>query len=144
MHDKPRFRDAAISDAAPLARLAGELGYPTSTEEMTRRLAMLLSQHHHGILVAELESIVGWIHVSHMVSLESDAFAEIRGLVVAESHRGAGIGAHLVSLAEVWAKGHGCNRIRVRTNVVREKTRKFYGRLGFQSKKTQEVFDKTL
>ena len=32
------IRDAKVSDAAALAALAGELGYPTTSAEMERRL----------------------------------------------------------------------------------------------------------
>jgi GNAT superfamily N-acetyltransferase len=143
MNENLIIRNAKISDAVALAKLAGELGYPTTTAEMKSRIDELLSKSFHGLFVAELDSVVGWIHVSLIQSLESDSFAEILGLVVAESHRGSGIGAQLVATAECWAEKKGCHRIRARTNIVREKTRTFYRRLGFQSKKTQEVFDKT-
>ncbi len=144
MNGKSNIRHAIESDAVALAALAGELGYPTTTAEMKSRFGKVLSVSDHGIFVAEFDSIVGWIHVSLIRSLESDAFAEIRGLVVAESYRNSGIGSQLVAMAESWGQKKGCHRIRVRTNIVREKARLFYERLGFQSKKTQEVFDKTL
>ena len=142
MNENLRIRSAKKSDAVALATLAGELGYPATTAEMKSRFDKLFTASDHGIFVAELDSIVGWIHVSMSQSLESDALAEIRGLVVTESHHRSGIGTQLVAMAEVWAHKKGCHRIRVRTNIVREKTREFYKRLGFQSKKTQEVFDK--
>ena len=138
------IRNAKASDAVALAKLSGEFGYPTTTAEMKRRFKELFSKSYHGLFVAEVDSIVGWIHVSLIQSLESDSFAEIRGLVVAESHRGSGIGTQLVAKAEGWAQEKGCCRIRVRTNIKRKKAGIFYRRLGFQSKKTQEVFDKTL
>jgi len=138
------IRNAKKSDAVALSKLAGELGYPTTAAEIKSRFDKLLTQSHHGIIIAERDSIVGWIHISLIQSLESDSFAEIRGLVVAESHRNLGIGTQLVAMAESWAQKRGCHRIRVRTNIIREKTRIFYKKLGFQSKKTQEVFDKIL
>lgn len=144
MSESLNIRDAKKSDAVALAKLAGELGYPTTTAEMENRFDKLFSKSHDRIFVAELDSIVGWIHVSLIQSLESDSFAEICGLVVAESYRGLGIGTQLVAMAESWAQKKGCYRIRVRANVVREKARMFYKQLGFQSKKTQEVFDKIL
>ena len=138
------IRNAKKSDAVALSQLAGELGYPTTAAEMKSRFDKLFAQSYHGIFVAECDSIVGWIHISLIQSLESDSFAEIRGLVVAKSHRDSGIGTQLVAMAERWAQERGCHRIRVRTNIMREKTRIFYKKLGFQSKKTQEVFDKIL
>lgn len=144
MNEKPNIRKAKKSDAVALATLAGELGYSTTAAGMKSRLDKLFSTSDHGIFVAELDSIVGWIHVTLSQSLQSDTFADIRGLVVAERHRGSGIGTQLVAMAEKWAHRKGCLRIRVRTNIVRKEARVFYKRLGFESKKTQEVFDKIL
>ena len=138
------IRTAAIDDATSLAALAGELGYPTTTEQMQIRLGTAAAESQHRVFIAELDAIAGWIQVSLMLSLETGQFAEIVGLVVAESERGAGIGGKLVAAAEKWAAEEGCTRIRVRTNVLREKARLFYQRLGYQGVKRQEVFDKAL
>ena len=144
MHQNVNIRKAKKSDAVALARLSGELGYPTTTSEMESRFDKLFSKSDHDIYVAELDTIVGWIHVAVIQSLESNPFVEICGLVVAELHRGTGIGTQLVAMAESWAQEKGYNHIRVRTNILREETRKFYIQVGFQSKKTQEVFDKII
>ena len=138
------IRDAQISDAATLAALAGELGYPTTPAEMEHRLGVLCSDPRHKIFVAERDGLMGWIHVALIDTLESESFAEIRGLVVTEVHRGSGIGAQLVAAAEQWANIKKCNRIRVRTNIVRVEAHAFYKKLGYESKKTQDVFDKSL
>lgn len=139
-----QLREARPSDVAALATLAGELGYPATVPEMEERLARVSSGPDHALLVAEHDAIVGWIHVVLTRSLESDECAEIRGLVVSAGHRGTGIGRQLVLAAERWAREKGCRRIRVRTNVAREHAGAFYRKLGFQSTKTQEVFDMTL
>ncbi len=138
------FRDAQASDAPMLAALAGELGYPTTSAEMERRLEVLRTDPRHKIVVAEHNALLGWIHVSMIETLESESFAEIRGLVVAETHRGSGIGRQLVAAAEHWANQKKCSRIRVRTNIVRVDAHAFYKKLGYVSKKTQDVFDKSL
>ncbi len=138
------IRNAQTSDGAPLAALAGELGYPTTSAEMKHRLELLRSDPHHKIVVAERDGLLGWIHVSMIDTLESESFAEIRGLVVTELHRNAGIGTQLVAAAEKWANEKKCNRIRVRTNIVRVETHAFYKKLGYVSKKTQDIFDKSL
>ncbi|MGD0590764.1 MAG: GNAT family N-acetyltransferase [Bacteroidota bacterium] len=144
MNQTINIRQAKKSDAVALAKLSGELGYPTTTTEMESRFDKLFSKSENGIYVAELDSIVGWIHVALIQTLESNAFVEICGLVVAESSRGTGIGTQLVAMAESWAQEKGCYHIRVRTNILRKKTRMFYKQLGFQSKKTQEVYDKII
>jgi GNAT superfamily N-acetyltransferase len=144
MNQRLNIRKAIKSDAAVLAALSEELGYPTSSQQIEDRLDKLSIKSDNGIYVAELDSIVGWIHVAIIQSLESNPFVEICGLVVAEPYHGRGIGTRLVAMAESWAREKGYNHIRVRTNVLREETRKFYRQVGFQSRKTQEVFDKII
>ena len=138
------IRPAERRDIARIAALAGELGYPSTADEMARRLAAL--GWRDAVLVADDDggACVAWIHVGIIDSLESDRFAEIRGLVVAEASRGAGIGAALVRAAEEWARGRGCPRVRVRSNVLRERTHRFYKRLGYRVGKSQKVFDKSI
>jgi GNAT superfamily N-acetyltransferase len=134
-------RPAEVRDVPALATLAGELGYPTSVDEMSRRLAALVDRD--AVFVAEHDGVcVGWIQVSIVEALESGRFAEIRGLVVAEGQRSGGVGAALVRAAEEWARERACPKVRVRSNVVRERTHRFYERLGYRAVKSQKVFDK--
>jgi GNAT superfamily N-acetyltransferase len=139
-----KIRAATPGDAAALAELSGELGYPTTADQMQKRLDAVLADSKQRIFIAEEDTVVGWLQVSLVWSLESGVAAEIRGLVVAESFRGGGIGGKLVAAAEVWAVKNGCTRIRVRTNVVRKKAHQFYTQLGYRVTKKQEVFDKEL
>lgn len=136
------IRAAEPRDVEAIAALAGELGYPTTSDAMARRLAALGERD--AVLVADDGgACVGWIHISVVESLENDGHAEIRGLVVASTHRGAGIGAALVGAAEEWARRRGLARVRVRSNVIRERTHRFYERLGYRAVKSQKVFDKS-
>lgn len=143
---KPAVRLAELRDAADLARLSGELGYPSTESEIRRRLEDLARLPEHAVFVAESPGgeAVGWLHVCLSHHLESDTFAELVGLVVAESQRSSGVGALLVSEAEAWARASGVREIRVRSNVVRERAHRFYLRQGFQIIKTQAVFSKRL
>ena len=135
------MRVATIDDLPLITSLAGELGYPASAEEMVPRLtALLATPETDAVFVTD----AGWIHVALVKSLESAPFAEIRGLVVAETRRGRGLGAELVAAAEEWARTRGVARIRVRSNVKRERTHAFYERLGYDTTKSQKVFDKKL
>jgi GNAT superfamily N-acetyltransferase len=143
--DAVHLRVAAASDSDALAGLAGELGYPATGSVIGRRLADVLNSENDVVLVASRAGfVIGWIHVSRVASLESDLFAEIRGLVVTDSERGRGVGSQLVSAAEEWSLGHSCPRLRVRSNVVRAETRRFYEKRGFVVTKVQNVFDKPL
>lgn len=139
-----QIRPATPEDANALAVLSGELGYPATQDQILERLTPLHSSGHNAVLVAVEQQIIGWIHVARTLSLESGPGAEIMGLVVAERFRGRGIGAKLVSEAEMWACSQGVNRIRVRTNVVREDARAFYAKRGYREVKRQAIFDKHL
>jgi len=141
-----RIRPAQPEDAPVLAALAGQLGYPTAPEEMAARLKALAEDDRHAVFVAvEADGqVVGWIHVYLCPKVIADLEAEIGGLVVDETHRSRGVGAHLVRQAEDWARARGCGGLTVRTNVVRERAHAFYRRLGFREVKVQRVFHKSL
>ena len=137
------IRPAGDEDAEALARLAGELGYPSTADEMRARLAQLSSDN--AVLVMEEGGgVVAWIHVAVVFSLESGSYTQIAGLVVTESRRGIGIGASLVRAAEEWARSRGTARLRVRTNITRTATHVFYERCGFDHTKTSRLYEKRL
>lgn len=139
------LRPAQLADASVLAALSGQLGYPSSAEEMQARLQAILGREEHAIFVAEQGGrVVGWIHVFILRLVEANPEAEIGGLVVDEVCRGQGIGRGLVRLAEDWARARGCATIAVRSNVVRERTHRFYEGLGYARVKAQYTFRKPL
>jgi GNAT superfamily N-acetyltransferase len=139
-----QLRPATISDAPAIASLAGELGYPCDADAMRARLAALLESRDDAVIVAVSGvAVVGWAHVA-AVRPVVDEYAELRGLIVAESLRSRGFGAALVRAAEEWARSRGFTRLRVRSNIVRERTHAFYTRRGYATTKSQKVFDKTL
>ena len=132
-------------DAEAAARLSTELGYPATTEEIERRLADLLPRENHEVLVAELEgAVVGWVHIQESRLVVEPPRADITGLVVSREVRRAGVGRTLVEAAERWAAERGADRIRVRSNVVRDDAHAFYPALGFEVAKTSTVFEKQL
>lgn len=145
-----RVRRAATADARELAGLSGELGYPSSPQEIERRLAAFAGRDDHAVLVAVLPgsggdasqgAVVGWLHVFLAERLESPLFAEIGGLVVAGDHRGQGIGRRLTREAQSWAESQGCRKLRVRSREERGAAHRFYESLGFRRSKTQAVLD---
>jgi GNAT superfamily N-acetyltransferase len=143
---EPRIREAQMEDAEKLADLAGQFGYPSSTDEMAARLRRILSDPDHVVYVAELPDAgaCGFAHVSAGIALQSGPRAELVGLVTHTSLRSRGLGARLVAEAERWAQSKGFATICVRCNVVRADTHRFYERLGYQCSKTQKYFRKSL
>ena len=139
------IRRAAIGDAPAIASLAGELGYPAEAAAMRARLEPVLRSEDDAVIVGVAGvAVIGWAHVAVVRLVESDPYAELRGLVVAEALRSRGVGTRLLRAAEEWARSRGPARIRVRSNVLRERTHAFYERHGYTATKSQKVFDKTL
>jgi GNAT superfamily N-acetyltransferase len=140
------IRTARTYDAPDLAALGGELGYPATRQQIVARLAAIEATKSACVLVAEDAQgrVAGWLHVAQSMQLTGDADVEILGLVVAESARGAGIGAALLAAAQDWARSRGAMQVRVRSRVERERAHRFYERAGFARLKTQAVFRKPL
>ena len=139
------IRPITLDDADAAARLSGELGYPVDLAAMRVRLDLLLDLPDHGIFVAcQGDEVLGWIHVSAVLHLQSDPRAEIGGLVVTERARGKRVGARLVAQAEAWALENGFDAILVRSQIKRDDAHRFYLREGYAHTKTSAVFTKTL
>lgn len=138
------IRPAESGDVVTLAALAGQLGYPSTPGEVAARLRFLGAHPDlHAAFVAEADGIiVGWVHVFISARLESDAFAEIGGLVVDDRQRGTGVGKALIQRAEAWSEARGMLRLRVRSNLIREQAHTVYERVGFERIKEQVVLQK--
>lgn len=141
-----RIRRARSADVARIARLSGELGYPTTAKEMRKRFAGLKPASRHLVLVAETREagVIGWTHISVEPLLEVPLRAEVNGLVVGEGQRSHGAGRRLLEEAEKWARKQGARSMSVRSNVIRERAHGFYERNGYEHYKTQKAFRKAL
>jgi len=140
------LRTAGVQDASEIARLATQLGYPSSPEEMRARIERILAEKIGRVIAAVDESgaVLGWTHVFQAHRIETETFAEIGGLVVDEHHRNRGIGRILLDEAEKWASANGVSILRVRSNMIRRDAHRFYERAGYSCRKTQGVFDKSV
>jgi len=140
-----RIRVATVRDASEIAALSTELGYPSTTDEMSSRLAVLLPSATHFVAVAEDDAgLHGWIATERRLLLESGERAEIVGLVVGASARRRGVGRALVSAAEAWAVAQGVAEMTVRSNVARTESHPFYEAFGYVRHKTQHAYVKRL
>jgi len=140
------IRAATLGDAAALAELSTQLGYPTTADDARRRMARIGANAENVVLVAMLPDgrVIGWLHMYLCCLVESDLYAEIGGLVVDHRHRGSGAGSLLVQHAEQWARSKNCNTVNVRSNVIREGAHAFYLHLDYKIAKTQQAFRKVL
>jgi GNAT superfamily N-acetyltransferase len=139
-------RRAKLADAAQMAELAGQLGYPTAAREMAARLWSALKDKNAACFVAETgeEGVIGWTHASVTTLLEAERRAEVNGLVVDERVRSRGAGWKLLKAAEQWAKKMRCKGMSVRSNVLRERAHNFYLAHGYEHYKTQKAFRKSI
>jgi GNAT superfamily N-acetyltransferase len=132
-------------DAPRVAELSGELGYPSTAQQILARKAELDRQGKSGLFVAEAGGeVIGWLIVSEMCSLELDPHAEVKGLVVTSSVRSRGVGARLMEVGEAWALARGLSEIVLRSNVIRDRAHDFYKRMGYEEQKRQVKFKKRL
>lgn len=141
-------RTAALADAASIAELSGQLGYPATPEQVAERLRRLEGNTEHVVYLAELREgpaagkVIGWVHVHECRFVESEPCAEVSGLVIADGHRSRGAGRLLMQHAEQWARARALGAVLLRSNVVRAGAHAFYEKLGYQTIKTQKVFRK--
>ena len=139
------IRDALPKDAAMIAVLSEQLGYPVSIADIAERMKAYHGDSMRRILVAEFgDNIAGWIDVSIASHLVSGEFGEIAGLVVADGFRGRGIGTLLLEAAEKWIKAGGVEKCLVRSRSTRIDAHRFYEREKYTLEKTSAVFSKRL
>lgn len=139
------LRLARVEDAAEIARLSAELGYPADADEMTPRLRAVFDDPKHRVVVAAAgNGLLGWIALERRISLEGGERAEIVGLVVDARARRAGVGAVLAQAAEQWARELGYEQLVVRSNVARVESHPFYEKHGYVRRKTSHVYFKQL
>jgi GNAT superfamily N-acetyltransferase len=139
-------RPATTNDAAEIARLSTELGYPSSAEQIEVRLSFLLPHPDQFVAVAEHTgpALVGWVAAESRLLLESGWRAEITGLVVEAAARRCKVGARLVAAVESWAAARDYASIVVRSNASRSESHPFYLARGYSQTKTQHVYAKPL
>jgi GNAT superfamily N-acetyltransferase len=141
-----KIRRAKPHDSRRLAELSGQLGYPTTRQEMAQRIRSLKPSAQHAVMVAESAEgkVIGWVHASVTPLLEVELRAEVNALVVADDERSRGAGALLLRAVEEWARKQGCTNMSVRSNVLRERAHGFYLRNGYEYYKTQKAFRKAI
>ena len=127
-----RVRDAEARDAGALARLCGQLGYPSSPEAVLPRLDRLVRSGARALVATSGGDAIGLatVHLRSTINHEAP-LAQLTLLVVDEERRSQGVGRALVDEAEAWARAQGCRRIIVTTALNRTGAHAFYERIGY-------------
>ena len=140
------IRLATPDDLATITRLAAQLGYTVTENDVRRQFAVIARQADNAVYVAATPeaTVVGWIHLYIDHSLLHGPLVALGGLVVDEAHRGRGTGRRLMKQAETWGRARDCAAVYLKSNAIRHAAHAFYESLGYQRVKTQYAYYKSL
>ncbi len=131
------IRNAVIEDIPGLLQLIDQLGYPSTTEDLTRRFKQFIALDGYGVAVAcNSSKIIGWIAWSKSTLFVADKTRiHIEGLVVDTKYRGQGVGKKLMGFVEKIAKKYSPVMIDLTSGLRRAKdgSHEFYKNLGYQN-----------
>lgn len=134
------IRTATEKDVEDLAKLMGELGYPTTTKEMELRFNKIDSNPLYNTLLAEIDGkIIGMIGMFIGFGYEkNEDYIRIVALVVDSKYRKQGIGGELIQATEEWAMKKGVKKLALNSGnrSERDGAHHFYTNKGFEGSAT--------
>jgi GNAT superfamily N-acetyltransferase len=121
-------------DAAAIASLMGELGYPSDARDIPARLSALTGDPSSIIWLGELDGRVVAVGTGRVFAAinQNAPVAWLTALVVAENARGRGVGQRIVRAAEDWARTKGASKIALTSALHRDSAHQFYKNLGYE------------
>lgn len=130
---EPELRSARVSDAAQLAVLFDQLGYPDAGEGLSARLERQLLEPGTTVFVSALGGTVTGALVLHIFAPLHLArpWAVISSLVIDEQYRSHGTGALLLAAADTAARAAGCAHLELSCSERRTRAHAFYIAHGF-------------
>lgn len=129
-------RVASPQDVPRLAEMITQLGYPVDEAAAQIRLQRWTTAPQSQLLVCETDGTATGLAAWHLLPrLERDgSWARLAALVVAETHRGQGLGRNLIEAVESAAAAHGANIVEVTSNRERAAAHAFYRKLGYRDR----------
>ena len=126
-------RRAEVGDAAALADLMTQLGYPTRTSEMEMRMEGISANRNYATFVAVSGGkVCGMIGTFTRYTYEhNNASGNILALVVSNGMRGRGVGHALIAAAEEDFGQRNIHGIAVYTRFERTEAHEFYEKVGY-------------
>lgn len=128
------IRKALNVDADVISNLLNQLGYQISPKLIQEKLEIFGSSTTDAVLVAQDgDDIIGVISL-HVLELfhQPGRLGRITSLVVDDAFRGQGVGAMLVSAADVFFAEQRCIRAEVTSGNHRAQAHKFYRQQGYE------------
>jgi GNAT superfamily N-acetyltransferase len=124
--------DATAVDAAAVADLLGQLGYPVPVKEAQSRLRRAAR---HVILAESAGEALGLLELTFQRQItHARPLARVTAMVVRDSARRHGIGRRLMERAADLARAEGCEGIELTSAIrpEREAGHRFYEALGYE------------
>ncbi len=127
------IRPFAEADLPAVAALLGELGYPTTLDQMRQRIDRIARHPDHATFVAVADGrVVGLTGAYVTPSYEHDApTGRLTAVVVSGTVQGLGIGRQLIAAAEDWVRARGAHVMMLNSHNRRDGAHAFYRRLGY-------------
>lgn len=127
------LRRASSIDAADVAALLTELGYPCDTADAAQRIDTMAHDDRQALLVARCAGAVcGLIALDYMYYLPLGTITcRITALVVTASAQGQGLGRQLLREAERRARAAGAARLELTSGSQRSDAHAFYRACGY-------------
>ena len=134
------IRTIQQTDFTDLVELMSELGYPTTLEELTKRLD-LLQKHvdYEALVVVKNNQVIGFAGVCKALAFEfTGLYVRITAFVVSSKQRKQGIGTKLLKACEEWAIQQGAVAITLNSGnrEERQAAHTFYKSNGYVGKST--------
>jgi GNAT superfamily N-acetyltransferase len=130
------IRLATLGDAEAIAPLLGQLGYPTTADELAERIDRLADRPDGEVLVAELDGEVVGLAAYQLIDLieRPDPQCRVTALVVDDRYRRRGVAYALIHTIEETARDFACFRLEVTTRADRADALAFYRAAGFEQR----------
>jgi GNAT superfamily N-acetyltransferase len=125
-------RAASVADAAQVAELFAELGYPMDEGEAARRLAR---GPESAFVAGDGGRLLGLMTICRQqLIVHARPTARVTALVVRSEARRRGVGAALMARAVEWAREAGCEGVELTSGKRPERAaaHRFYEGLGFE------------
>ncbi|MEN0112037.1 MAG: GNAT family N-acetyltransferase [Planctomycetota bacterium] len=134
MTDSISLREAAVADAAEIARLLTQLGHTTTAAEVRGRWRAWHAEGHQAWVAARPDgSLAGLIQTAKMRVLHRPKpVGRVSSLVIDEPDRGAGIGTALLAIVESKLRDYGCGLVEVTSNDRLVEAHEFYRRRAYR------------
>lgn len=134
MPDTPLLiREPKSSDAPALVGLLAEMGFPASEAEITERLEAFQRRGEKAWVATRGGQTLGLItvHITPVLHRPKPV-GRVMVLVVADGHRGQGLGRALMDKAEDHLARAGCGLVELTSNIKLTEAHAFYTTLGYE------------